>query len=172
MRRLAGLLSLVFLFVGCGDPTYYAVSISNSSSKTVSYTYDHNSDTLDPGSFMDYQVKAYTPEPADINIVPPGTLSVRMNRKTGALYVFEDVEPINLHVSNVLPFSVTLKAGDYIDADGTGEMRLAVPANSEVMAVIYTSKPQFTITAEYPTSIVTVEWELDTENDTLYVIIK
>jgi hypothetical protein len=153
-------LLITLVFMGCGDPVLYNISIVNNSSKTVSYRYDGNSDTLASGDSRDYQVKAYTQEPSDISIIPAGTLTIKMSRK-GEAYIFENIEPINLNVANTMPFPVTIKADYYIDADGAGKTELLIPEKSEkTEAKIYTSRPRFAISADYPVNSVKVEWEM------------
>jgi hypothetical protein len=172
MRRylILGLLAALLVFTGCGDPVLYEVSILNSSSKTVSYKYNDNSDILNPGDSKTYHVKAYTQAPSDISIVPSGTLTIEISRK-GEAYIFENIEPINLNVANTMAFPVVIKADYYIDADGAGKIELLVPKKSEkTEAKIYTSRPRFFITADYPVGSIKVEWEM--KDNTINAIIK
>jgi YD repeat-containing protein len=165
MRNLLGLF-IVVLLVGC-DATYYPITITNNSSKTVAYTYDGSSDTLAPTFSKGYQVKAYTQDPNIISIVPEGPLSVKLSRGNES-YTFENVSPIDLHVANTLPFSVTIKADSYIDA-GSGLIELTVEANTEITtAKIYNSKPKFIINS----STYSVKAEYVIIEDIMYVTLK
>jgi hypothetical protein len=84
------------------------------------------------------------------------------------LSVFNAFRPLP-NIANMAPFPVTIKAGNYIDADGQTE--LLIPAGSPVKkAKIYTSRPKFTISADYPVSSLKVEWEMG--DNTINAIIK
>jgi uncharacterized protein (UPF0333 family) len=94
MRKIA-VFAVVLAFVlvsGCG-PKYYAVSITNESSKTVSYTYNGSDDTLAPNDSKTYEVLAYTQAPKNINF--PGALSVKMTRN-GDIFTFENIPLLTL----------------------------------------------------------------------------
>jgi hypothetical protein len=167
MKRLFVLLPVLLLF-GCGDVVYYTVSITNNTSKTVAYSYNDLSDTLAPSGSIEYQVKAYTLYPSNIAIVPPGPLSIKLIRKNDN-YFFEAVPSMDLHVTNILPFSVKITSGNYIDADGAGSTELTVSSGAQVSGAIYTANPQFSITADYPVGAVKVEWKIN--NGEMYVTI-
>jgi hypothetical protein len=175
MRRysivaLVVVLLAIMVFAGCGDPVLYEVSVLNDSSKTVSYRYNDNSDTLAPTDSKIYHVKAYTQKPSDISVVPPGTITITMDRRNET-YIFEDITPFDLSVANTMPFPVTIKADNYIDADGTGKTELLIPEKAEETgAKIYTARPNFTITGDYPVYSVKVEWNIG--NNIMYVTIK
>jgi hypothetical protein len=157
------------IFAGC-EITYYPVTVENKSSKPVGYFYNGGTDTLQTNESRNYQVRAYTQEPSNIAVVPPGTLTVKMVRE-GEQYIFENITSINLSVINTLPFPVTIRAGNYIAADGTGKTELEISGNSSVnTAKIYTSKPEFAISADYPVGLIKVEWEM--KNGTIFVTIK
>jgi hypothetical protein len=148
----------MLVFAGC-ETTYYSVTITNNSSKAVSYFYNGGTDTMSTGDSKTYQVKAYTQRPSNIAVVPSGTLTVKMVHE-GEGYIFTDIDPINLSVANALPFDVTIRAGNYIYADETGKTELLVPEGEKKPAKIYTSRPQFTISADYPVSAVKVVWKI------------
>jgi hypothetical protein len=170
MRKLVGIFIAIsmLVFAGC-ETAYYSVTVTNSSSKKVSFSYDGSADSLDPGNSKNYQVEAYTQMPVDIS-VSAGTLSVAMVHKRNE-YIFEDIAPIKLSVANTMPFPVIIKADNYIDADGTGKTELLIPEKAEEKeAKIYTSRPKFTISADYPLSSVKIEWEM--KDDTIFVTIK
>jgi uncharacterized protein YkuJ len=173
MRRYFSFLLIVALlgFIGC-EITYYPITITNNSSKTVSYFYNGSTDTLEPTKSKSYQVKAYTQMPVNFSVVSSETLTVTMVNEREE-YIFKDIDPINLNVVNMMPFPVTIKAGNYIDADGTGsgEIGLLIPENTENQnAKIYTTRPKFTITADYPINSIKIEWRM--VDTTIYVIIK
>ena len=152
-----------FLFSFCDEQTY-TVLIENTSSKTVSYLYDGDSNTLLTGeNKVYYKVKSYTQPPKDITVL--GAMSVKMTR-AGDVITFTDAEKIDLSVTNLLSSKVTLKAGEYIDAGG-GETEMEIPAGgTDESAKIYTATPKFTT---FPPGC-TVEWKLD--GNTITVTIK
>jgi hypothetical protein len=169
MKRYFFLSLLAVLLLAACETEYYSVTITNNSSKQVSYSYDGGKDSLDSGKSKNYQVKAYTQMPADIS-VSSGTLTVSMARKQDR-YIFEDIAPIKLSVANTMPFLVTIKADNYIDADGKGKTELSIPGEAEETgARIYTSQPKFTISADYPLGSVKIGWEM--KDDTIFVTIK
>lgn len=150
-------------FWGC-ETKYYAVTITNESSKQVTYTYNDSIDTLESKKSKAYQVVAYTQPPRDISVL--GTMSVKMER-FGVEYVFIDVTPLDLHVLNTLNVDIELEADKYIDT-GLESTSLTIAAKSETTtAKIYTTKPQFIIKSNYSPII---EWSID--NAIMYVTIK
>jgi hypothetical protein len=154
MKRLILTLSIVFTLVACEIKTY-SVLIINASSKTVSFTYNDLEDTLVANTSKAYEALANTPSPQNIN-VPNGALSVTMNRK-GDTFTFVDVEPIIFNVVNTLPFEITIKADSYIWDNNNNSFGLSIPAQEERTDVIYTEKPKFTATSEYP---VIFDWNI------------
>jgi len=176
MKKLILVFSIACLFISC-ETKYYSVSITNDSKKrTVSYTYNGSSDTLDPGDSKTYEVKAYTQTPTNIKVLNYA-LSVTMNQK-GDTFTFVDVEPIIFNVVNSLPVEVTIKADNYIWDSKDGKIELSVPPQTEIpnekrpeKLFIYTEKPKFTITSDYS---VKYEWNItdldeldDSENPVL-----
>ena len=163
MKKLLFAVGIVCLFAAC-ETKYYSVLITNGSSKTVSFTYDDSSDTLDPDASKTYEVKAYTQPPANINVTD-GALSVTMNQK-GDTFTFVDVDPISFNVTNTLPIEITIKADNYIDDDGSVEFTIGADTE-KTTAKIYTSKPNFTSLTDYP---VIIDWNFN--DNTVYVIIR
>jgi hypothetical protein len=162
MKKLAGIIFAVSMlaFAGC-ETRYYSVTITNNSSKQVAYFYNGGTDILDPCPGVvskNYQVKAYTQMPADISVVSSDILSVAIVQNRDD-YIFEDIAPIDLNVVNTMPFPITIEAGNYIN-DGEGKTKLSVPAKSEKTGAIYTPRPKFTVSAEYPVNFVKIEWEM------------
>ncbi len=154
------LLIILFLmcFLSCTNDVLFDVSIKNDSSKTVTYTYNGSSDTLSPGESKIYKVQAHTPKPQNISV--SGVMSVVMSYYDG--YVFKNVEPISLHISNKLAFPVELSAGKYLEP-----AEIVIPANDiHNTAMIYTTMPNFTVSPV----LATVEWKLN--GDTMNVIIQ
>ena len=157
MKRLFVLTSIVFILISCGDVKFYSVSISNNSSKSVSYTYNGISDTLTVSETKQYEVEAYTQPPK--NIVDQNgiaSLTIKTNGMTGD-YTFLGATPLDLNVINRLPVDITIKADNYIDNNGSTELVIGLNAES-TGAKIYTKSPKFTSTANYP---IIVEYSVD-----------
>jgi hypothetical protein len=149
MKKLLLIANIVFLLISCDSGTHdYSVTFTNESSKTVSFEYDGTSDTISIGDSKTYQVKAYTKPP--VNIVDQnGIASIDMNKiLTTADYTFFDKVPFNLNVINKLPTDITIKADNFIDNSGSTEM--FIEKDNEATALIFTNKPKFTTTSNYP----------------------
>jgi len=154
------LIGFIFQFSSC-EVKYYTVLIKNESSKSVSYVYDGDSNTLSPGESKKYdEIKAYTQPPKDISVF--GTMSVKMT-SAGDIFTFIDIDEITLNVTNLLPFNVKLKADNYIDA-GNGETEMEITTNAN--AKIYTTKPRFTAIPQQ----CAIEWKI--KENTMDVTIK
>jgi len=173
MKKLLLTFSIVCLFISC-ETKYYSVLITNKSSQTVSYTYNDIVEILLPYAVSQdppqepseysraYEVKAYTQLPAYINVLNYA-FSVTMNQK-GDTFTFEDVEPITFNVINTLPFDIIITAGNYIWDSKEKTVELTVPAKKELpnterpeLLFIYTEKPNFTTTLNYPAIF---EWNI------------
>jgi len=141
---------IVFFLSSCEEKKPYLVSITNNSTKKVSYVYNNIFDTLLISETKIYEVwEPYTQKPKDIvdqNGV--ASLKIKTNNMTGD-YTFLDAEPLDLNVINRLPIDITIKADNYIDNNGSIE--LAIDSNSESTgAKIYTKSPKFTSNTNYP----------------------
>jgi hypothetical protein len=150
------------VLIAC-ETKYYSVTITNNSSKDVTYTYDDLTDTLFPGASKGYQVKAYAQPPKDISV--EGVMSVEMENM-GEEYIFMDVSPINLYVINTLPTAITIMANNYIDDNGSTKLTIDSMKEKKT-ARIYTKKPKFTTISGY--SII-IDWKI--ESDVMYVTIR
>jgi len=165
MRNILLVLSIVLLLSGCGQK-YYSVSITNDSSKIVSYTYSGYSETLDVSSSKIYEVEAYTQAPRNI-VDQNGIASIKLNTNgmTGN-YNFINAESYYLIVTNEFPFEVTISSGNFIDNDGS--MYLSINTGiTNTDAKIYTKNPQFVSTLSYP-----VVFDRSISGDTMNVVIK
>ena len=178
MKKLCCAILAVFglLLFGCNEKEIYAVLITNESSKTVSYDYNDSSHTLNPEEAKPYDVGVYTPPPQNIQD-DRGVVSIVMRNWQGEKYTFADIieESFNLRVINTLPFDVTIRAGRYIDngkpdTDNATELTIAAGSDTD-NAVIYTKKPNFRWSPQYPAVI---NWNIvkDTDRDTMMVIIR
>ena len=158
IKKIAVFTVISMLFWGCNGKEFYTVLITNASEeKTVSYEYDGNSDSLDVSETKQYEVKAYTQPPkniADQNGV--ASLVMNTNGMTGE-HTFYDAAPFDLNVINRLPVDITIKAGNFIDNNGSTELTIA-SNNESTGAKIYTQTPEFTSTSNYP---VNIEWAID-----------
>ena len=156
MKKLIFVLVVVCLLAAC-ETKYYFVLVTNDTSKTVSFTYNDTQDTLTENTSKIYDVKTYTLPPQNIN-VPDGALSVKMNQH-GDTFIFVDVEPIVLNVTNSLPIDIKIRADNYIWDDDNKSIELSIQANIERTdkLFIYTVKPKFTTTSDYP---VIYDWKI------------
>jgi hypothetical protein len=101
-----------------------AVTVTNSLSKSGSYTYNGSLDTLALDESKNYQVKAHTQPPQTITV--PGGMSVSMvPRFSGNEYIFEGIPPIIIHVLNTQKFNVRIaEKSNYIEStDGNPFIR-------------------------------------------------
>jgi len=164
MRKLILTLSVILLFSGC-EGKYYIVSITNDSSKIVSYTYNEYSDTLDISDSKTYEVKAHTKPPSKV-LDQYEISSVNFKIDIAGDYTFYDTTPFNLSITNTLPVDVKIKAGNFINDNDSYE--IVISANSEkTTAKIYTSKPKFESLIDYP---IHIEWSIS--EDTIYVVVR
>jgi hypothetical protein len=150
MKKACFFLFFVTVLVSC-EITYYPVPFTNSSKKTVSFSYDGSTHELPTTERKVFSVKAYTQPPVLLG-VPAGVRSVSMETD-GDGYKFVDVAPIALDVLNTLSVKITIRADDYIEDDNSdgdsNTMMLTVEKNSTSTGTvsIYTSKPNFTVNA-------------------------
>jgi len=158
MKKSLLAFGIVCLFISC-EAKNYSVLVTNNSKKekTVSYTYNGSSDTLAPGESKIYEVEAYTRPPENIKD-ENGIASIEIERD-GDIFKFVDAEPIIFNVANTLPFDITIKADNYILDGRDNSFELSLSANDERTEelFIYTVKPKFTTTSDYP---VKYEWNI------------
>ena len=165
--------SMIFglLLTGCGEKMY-TIQIKNNTAKTVSYRFNGASETLKAFDTKFYDVKTYTRPPANM-ADENGIASLKMDLQ-GDLFIIDDAAPFNLYVINTLPIAVTIKARNYIENKANTEepTELTVEATEiDKTAKIYTSKPNFSSSSDYP---VVFEWSIGEENDEkiMHVIIR
>lgn len=166
MRKLIIIITIVFLLSSCDNDNSkrYSVSITNNSSKIITYFFNGSTDTLAVSETKKYEVEAHTPSPRNI-ADQNGIASIKMNTNgmTGD-HDFSDAVPFNLNVANKLPVEVKIKADNFIDDNGS--FQFTIGANEEKnTAIIYTLNPNFTSLVEYP---VIIDWNVS-GND-MYVI--
>ena len=162
MKKQLLAFSIACLFFSC-ETKYFSVLVTNGSSKTVTYTYNGLSDErLASGASKTYEVEAYTLPPANIRD-EIDVASIEMKRD-GDIFTFVDAEPIIFNVANSLPFDITIKADNYIWDKKDNSFALSIPAQEEIKdgLFIYTEKPKFTTTSDYP---VKFEWKIIEEKD-------
>ena len=164
MKKLFLCLFIIFLVVSCDIKEYYSVLITNDSSKTVSYVYNGNLDTLNMSESKTYSVKAYTQAPKNI-IDQNGISSLNMTRHNSKdEFAFTDATPLGLNVINSLPIEVKMKADNFIDDNGTPI--LIIEANGTKNAWIFTSKPIFESLINQP---IIFDWNLSENNISLII---
>ena len=167
MRKYVVLAALAaVLFLGC-DTKYYTVSITNNSTKTVSYAYNGVSDNILLATKTKiYEVEAYTQPPKDY-VDDKGIASVNMECEITGDYSFVDAEYYNLIVTNEFPFEITFSAGNFIENGGSMSVTADVDdTEKDTGAVIYTDKPKFTSTLSHP---VVFEWEISGDDMTVTI---
>jgi hypothetical protein len=167
VKKLFLSLAIVYLLLSCedsGSNGYYSISITNNSTKNVSYTYNDISDTLAISETKNYSVEAYTQPP--INVTDQnGIESVKFDKKD-LKYTFTDLVPINLNVANKLPIEVSFRADNFINDNGSPIFTIS--ANTEkTTAKIFTNSPKFTSLVNYP---VIIDWNFS--GDTVYVVLR
>jgi len=171
MNKLVFVLGFTFLlFAGC-ETKYYTVLITNGSTRPVAYIYNDSWDILvPPASKTYYEVKPYTLPPIIFNEILKIRVKTEYNAVTGA-YTFKDAEFFNLIVNNQLTRDVKIKAGNYIDDDGSVECTIG--SSSSRTAKIYTSTPKFTSVSDSTISDppISITWFFSNIN-TISVIIK
>jgi hypothetical protein len=160
-----------FLSASCSEVSYPVTVENHSDEKTVWYDYDGFSYILGPNETKAYEVGTYTKPPENITIPGQVYLSVKMTSMRGELFTFEDVDPLELRVTNLLPVLVGLKADNYIDT-GDSTTTLTIPAadsdgNGNKVVNIYTANPVFTVDPEY--AVLKVDREI--EDNVIYVTI-
>jgi len=181
------LLIAAFLGSCAGEFDDVTYTITNDSSKTVSFLFNNISRTLnnksinksitctinsEKGKFVPKNIKFS----GHIRSIDLKTLNKGIS---GIFYTFSDNNPLTLNVRNTSTAPVTIKADDFIGASGdTGgafnaaQYTLTIPPNNgAVKAYIYTSTPNFTIITEESDTfqIPVIEWEL--KDDTIYAVI-
>jgi hypothetical protein len=191
MRKTLGLcvtvLALALSSCDIDGAKEYSVDVINSSSRTITYTYDGNTDTLPPSGSRTHHVEANTPPPKDI-ITENGVISVKLIiHSPGGKYEIVDVPSIPLHVFNSLPVDVRITANGYSE-DNAGFSFVECPEStapgtpSETIAKIYTNTPVFSSIPEYegrqeyPYYPVTFEWGIKskpgTDEQYMYLFLK
>jgi len=139
---------MLFL-VSCDVVNPYSFSITNDSSKIVSYTYGGIPDTLVVSETRNYEVKGTNNGEAPKNVFDENGIASLDTIFISGDYFFKDATPLNLNVINTLPIDITIKADNFIDNKGSTE--LTIPKNDESTgALIYTKSPKFTSTTNYP----------------------
>ena len=156
-------LSAGFLALSCGAQ-YYSVLIKNDSNKTVKYTYNEKDGSLLQGESKTYEVKAYTQPPEKV-MDENGIASIQINRQ-GDEFTFKEADYLSLNVANKLPVEIKIKAGNYIDYNGSTELTVSANAENKT-AKIYTKSPKFTYSS---TSPVIIEWNY--KDDAIDVILR
>jgi hypothetical protein len=147
----------VLLVAGCDTTELYTVSITNESSKTVSYVYNDSSDILAEQETKIYEVKAHTQPPknyVDQNGI--ASVSIKYDNMTGD-YTFIEADYYNLIIKNEFPFDVTITAGNFIDNGGSKSLTVNT-GTTNTSAKIYTKHPTFMSTLSYP---VIFEWNIN-----------
>jgi hypothetical protein len=172
----------VFLGACQGEFDDVTYTITNDSSKPVSFSFNGISKNFNKGDSITYTINSGKGRIIPKNVTFSGHIRnvslITLNKGTsGIFYTFSDNNPLPLNVKNTLTTPITIKADDFIGASGdTGsafnaeQYTLTIPNNNTVVkALIYTSFPNFTlITPPAPKPV--IDWKL--ENNTINVTIK
>lgn len=164
MKNIFFILGIVLFISSCDLAEYWEYSVTNSTSKNISYTFNGSPDTLAPDESKSYKIdrgKSHT----TLKDIDAGSsygygMSVLLESK-GTDFEFVKNAPFNLSIINTLPAAVTIKADDYIDNDGSTEIEIS--AGGEATALIYTKKPNFTLVSE-PRAVI-FDWIFDDDTE-------
>jgi len=168
-------ISLIIIFLlSCSrefDDIIY--TITNDSSKTVSFTFNDALETLDKDESITFAINSqksgFVPKDITFDGHSRSVNLTRLNKGTaGIFYVFSDNTPLTLNVENTLTMSVTIKADIFIDSnDDTSpdafngdDFTLTINEGAVEKASIYTSAPNFTVVSPPAPYKVNIEWEL------------
>jgi hypothetical protein len=167
MKRIVlMLLFSMLIFFGCGEKTPYLVSITNGSSKPVTYNFYKFTDTLNASQSKTYEVwEPYVGPPRNA-VDGNGIASIAIDPGITGNYTFTSAPSLNLNVKNELSYEIKIKAGNYIDKDNSTELTISPNSTVTTGATIYTKNPVFSSNSNYP---ITIEWNI--VGNTMYVII-
>jgi len=203
MKKLLFILFIAVFLGSCKgvfDNVIY--TISNDSSKNITFTFNDITNTLQNGESIIYVINSeqgrFTIEDIKLEEHPRSITLTTINKGTaGIFYTFIDNIPLNLNVKNNLSIPVTVKADNFIaagvdtgvDAYDEEKFTLKIFEKGEETALIYTSTPGFsvresakeerTLTIEedgyipYPYPYsISFDWEFIEDNNTINLIIK
>jgi len=192
-KSLFILLIAVFLASCQGEFEDVNYTITNNSTKIVSFLFNDISETLNIDDSITYTINSekgrivpknptFTGHIRSVKLIP-------LNKGTsGIFYTFSDNNPLVLNVHNTLPIDLDLMAYDNLDfdinnfklsfdinnfnyiSDKDGNPTLKIKGNSSESAKIYTSTPFFIIKNGTQLYIADISWNLT--NDTINVTIK
>jgi len=182
MKKLLLTLSIIFLLVvSCSeDNKYYSVSITNNSTRNVSYTYNGISDTLEVSQTKKYEVVAYTQSPQNL-LDQNGIASVELtyNGITGDYTIIDSsFVPLKLNVMNTLPVDVKrIKANNYISHNNTYLINVPKDSNISDNLYIYTNNPNFTLEADSdgrvePSYPIIFDWKIINNDNEIFLTIR
>ena len=158
-------LPIALFFVGCNFE-YDTQSVTNKSSKTVSYTmyYEKGTFQLAPGEMKEHSTPHNSHLPPRGISVSPMPYDVEMKTINGLTYEFITTSSIALSIVNTLPVSIEISTGtiEYMSVPS-----ITVPPNSVETSSIFTKKPKFVNESKYP---VIIDWNF--ADDTIYVILR
>lgn len=118
----------------------------------MSYSFNGGSGTLAPSETNLYEIPAHSPYQPPRNIRDGrGIASIKLISAPGE-YTFVDATPFDLFVINQFPRTITIKADNFIDNNGS--MELAIERNDEATAKIFAATPNFTSLENYPVEII------------------
>jgi hypothetical protein len=120
-------IGLILMFGSC--ETYYSVSITNESSKTVHFSYDGPTHELPPAGTNVFSVLPYASTPMSFWELHRVSEALAWN-KTETVTGFYLLTPIPLRMANTLPVNISVTAGDFIDG-GRNKTAVEIEENKE-----------------------------------------
>ena len=178
MRKWLLLVFIAGLFLSCRhhdfDNLHYTIT-NDSGSVTVYFSFNDEALYLLPGASMERVINSDQgiQRPHLTALTPAGhPRSVRTETSgastRGFTYTFVDVTPLTLTIVNTLPVTVTLSAGGYLGIEPTNITPGTIEAPSQ-SGTIFTSNPNFIITADSPFPGLFIAWEIIA--DTMYATV-
>jgi len=191
MKKLTFILFIAVFFGSCqGEFDNIKYTITNNSSKIISFLFNDTNETLINGESMTYIINSeqgrFSPKEISFSGHKKSINLTAINNGTaGIFYTFTDNVPLTLNVVNMLSIPVTVNAGDFID--NNGKTTIEIIEEGTETALIYTATPNFSVVESdkdkrtldpaevgfipypYPYPI-TAAWELI--NDTINLTIK
>jgi hypothetical protein len=162
MKKLIFTIILAFLLVFCKMPS--DTTVVNNSSRTVSFLYSHtdkNTKTLNPNASISAEYFL-----SSIIILQPEKRVKQDRELYSSIITISDLPSWEIHVENKTDNLITLTANGWMD-----EMNVPVGDFvdlSEQKGIIYTNKPQFSVTSN--TFPYDVQWQF--RDNIFYVIIR
>ena len=114
MKKLLFVFGIVLLLGSCEKKSYYSVSITNKTDKTVTYIYNGLSESLAPLTSKTYEVEPYSLPPTNYkDHFGIASININTDNLTGN-YFFTNADFFYLEVISHLKIDATLKADNFL----------------------------------------------------------